>query len=347
MLLREINNREEWDELVIRHGGHPLQLWGWGEVKCGEGNWQAYRLWVDGCGGAQVLIRKLPKPFNKIAYIPRGPVFIQKNFTQKFLSKLVDWAKQQGCIEIKIEPNEFLLKNFYEKVTQKFLSKSLEKSSYSKIFDRDNRWKCSKNHVLLNKTVILDLKLNTNRLLHDMSKKTRQYINKSSRENIKIRRISKEMDIKKCLKIYRLTAQRANFDLHKDDYYLRIAKTMGEHNQIYVAERGKEILSFLWNVTTPEISFELYGGVTDAGQRLRANYILKWQVIQECKNIHVKYYDMNGLLNDGVSSFKLGFSGDHETYLIPTLDKPLSLLYVIWEGLLPTGKKIIRKIRKH
>jgi len=113
-----------------------------------------------------------------------------------------------------------------------------------------------------------------------------------------------------------------------------------------LAERDGKILAFLWNVTTPATSFELYGGVTEEGQRLHANYILKWQVIQELKRLGVKSYDMNGLLNDGVSNFKLGFSGSQETYLVPTFDRPLSPLYTVWESLLPAGKKFVRAIKK-
>ncbi|MCL1929572.1 aminoacyltransferase [Candidatus Saccharibacteria bacterium] len=342
MHLREITDKSAWDKLVIDNGGHPLQLWGWGEVKSKEGIWKAHRLWADGCGGAQILVRKLPKPFTKLAYIPRGPIFYQKNLSQEFLTKLTDWAKKQGCIELKIEVGELA----HEKNASGKITLRANESNCSGIFKKNNGWRLSKNPVLLNKTVALDLAKSEGELLKEMSKKTRQYINKSSRENISVRRVKTENDLKKCLEIYKSTAQRAKFNLHPDDYYLSIAKFMGEQSQVYVAEKDKKILSFLWIVATPEISFELYGGVTDEGQRLRANYALKWRMIQECKQFHVKYYDMNGLLNDGVSNFKLGFSGNKETVLIPTFDKPLSPLYAVWESLLPAGKKIVRLIKK-
>jgi lipid II:glycine glycyltransferase (peptidoglycan interpeptide bridge formation enzyme) len=55
-------------------------------------------------------------------------------------------------------------------------------------------------------------------------------------------------------------------------------------------------------------------------------------------------YDFNGLLNDGVSTFKQGFA-DHENMLVGTYDKPLSPLYSAWTYGLPLAKKIIRKIK--
>ncbi|MCL2173865.1 hypothetical protein FWH58_01000 [Candidatus Saccharibacteria bacterium] len=32
-MIKEIKNQTEWDTLVAEQGGHPLQLWAWGELK--------------------------------------------------------------------------------------------------------------------------------------------------------------------------------------------------------------------------------------------------------------------------------------------------------------------------
>ncbi|MBC7291955.1 MAG: GNAT family N-acetyltransferase, partial [Actinotalea sp.] len=67
----------EWDTLVNALGGHPLQLWGWGQVKA-RGAWRAHRLRVvegdRAIGAAQVLERRLLFPFRALSYVPRGPV---------------------------------------------------------------------------------------------------------------------------------------------------------------------------------------------------------------------------------------------------------------------------------
>jgi lipid II:glycine glycyltransferase (peptidoglycan interpeptide bridge formation enzyme) len=54
---------------------------------------------------------------------------------------------------------------------------------------------------------------------------------------------------------------------------------------------------------------------------------------------------MNGLVSDGVSTFKRGFA-DHEDKLVGTYDKPLSPLYVIYAKILPLGKKLMRAIKR-
>jgi lipid II:glycine glycyltransferase (peptidoglycan interpeptide bridge formation enzyme) len=54
---------------------------------------------------------------------------------------------------------------------------------------------------------------------------------------------------------------------------------------------------------------------------------------------------MNGLLNDGVSTFKQGFA-NHETMLAGTYDIPLSPLYAVWSKGLPMAKKVVRALKK-
>jgi peptidoglycan pentaglycine glycine transferase (the first glycine) len=74
-------NQAEWDDEILSRGGHPLQLWGWGEVKAAH-KWDVDRVLVkrEGktIGAAQLLVRSLPVPFNALVYVPRGPVADEK-----------------------------------------------------------------------------------------------------------------------------------------------------------------------------------------------------------------------------------------------------------------------------
>lgn len=177
-------------------------------------------------------------------------------------------------------------------------------------------------------------------MLADMTKKTRQYIRKSERDDIVVRPIT-QGEIAGALDIYKATAVRAGFALHGDDYYADIYHLMGESSPVYGAFLGDEMVAFLWLAVSGETAFELYGGVTEAGQQTRANYILKWRAIEAMKTRGVRRYDMNGLLNDGVSGFKRGFSSV-ETHLAGTYDYPLAMTYVVWDRLLPLAKKVVR-----
>lgn len=316
-------NREVWDEYVLDNNGHPLQLWGWGDTKAAHG-WVVDRVFIgdeeDIIGAAQLLIKPLPGGFKTLVYVPRGPVTTKKH-RNYVLRGLEEYAQQRyKAIALTIEPHWFE-------------------------FDAPQGWRKSPNTILLPRTLILDLGKTEDELQADMAKKTRQYIRKSAGQGITIRQLKTEEDIEQALSIYHETAKRAHFPLHGDDYYHDIYKNLADGSPVFGAFHDKTMVAFLWLAVSSHVAFELYGGVTDQGQELRANYALKWQVIQTMKKWNVDFYDMNGLLNDGVSTFKQGFA-DHEDMLVGAYDRPTSVLYPIWVYGLPLAKKLLRKLKR-
>ncbi len=316
-VVKQHDDSATWNRLVKQYDGHPLQLWGWGEAKAKHG-WIAVRLQV-GQGGAQVLIRRLPKPFTALAYIPRGP----------FGSLLSNDSERKALVD-------------FIKTTYKPTVLTIEPDIKEQL--KWKGWHRSGNRILLARTAVMDLTKSDDELLQAMSKKTRQYIRKSAGEKIEVVLAKDNSDIDECLSIYKQTANRAGFDLHDDQYYYDIFNEIGDDSPVFLAKYEGTVVAFLWPIITPEIAFELYGGMNERGQELRANYHLKWSVIQAMKQRGIRRYDVNGLLNDGVTAFKKGFIPD-ETLMSGTYDKPLSPLYVVWSRLLPAAKKIVRLVR--
>lgn len=319
----QCNTKTEWDELIHDMGGHPLQLWGWGELKSAH-NWRAHRIIFrdsngDHIGAAQVLIRKLPGPFRQLSYVPRGPV-CKPGRVGEVLGALEEYVRSTlpGTL-LTIEPDE-------------------------DVIDLPSGWRKSPNTILIPRTLILDLTNDSEDLLQAMTKKTRQYIRKSGREALTVRRVKSRDELAKCLAIYHLTAERAGFPLHDDEYYYDVHNFLGESSVVFAAYHDDEPVAFLWLAVSSDTAFELYGGMNDKGQELRANYMLKWHAITACKDWGVERYDMNGLLNDGVSTFKQGFAS-HENMLVGTYDLPLSPLYLVWTKGLPAAKKVMRKLK--
>lgn len=312
-----------WDDEILAHGGHPLQLWGWGEVKAAH-NWRVERVLVKSgeevVGAAQLLIRPLPNPFKALVYVPRGPA-AEVAERGRVLEALESHAKAaHGAVAITIEPDWTEMPQVHG-------------------------WRKSQNTILIPRTLILDLNKTEDELQEAMAKKTRQYIRKSAKEGIEVRRVRNGEELALCLAIYKQTADRAGFALHDDGYYYDIFEKMGDHSPVMAAFVGGRPVAFLWLAISQKTAFELYGGMNDEGQRLRANYALKWQTIQLMKRWGIERYDFNGLLNDGVSTFKQGFAS-HEDMLAGTYDRPLSPLYVLWSKGLPLAKKILRAIKR-
>ena len=324
--LKECNNREEWDDFVLEQDGHPLQLWGWGETKAMHG-WKAERLFVynindNRVGAVQLLIRKLPWPFRALAYVPRGPVG-DIRYVGHVLDAVSNYSKSHyGVVAVSIEPD------------------------WTKLHVLPHGWKKSDNTILIPDTLILDLQNTEEKLLEPMSKKTRQYIRKSSSEKgVEIRQVKDRAELEKCLQIYRETANRAGFALHGDKYYYDVFENLGEASPVFASYKEGWPIAFLWLAISANTAFELYGGMNDKGQELRANYALKWHAISKTREWGIERYDMNGLVSDGVSNFKRSFA-DHEDKLVGTYEKSLSPLYFVWSKALPLAKKFVRMIKR-
>jgi lipid II:glycine glycyltransferase (peptidoglycan interpeptide bridge formation enzyme) len=317
-------DRALWDAGVNDLAGHPQQLWGWGQTKAAHG-WSVDRVEVhDGgtrVGSAQVLLKKLPFPLRSLAYIPRGPQAAPGRGIE-VLDAVAGYVKStHGSVALSIEPD-------WDAGDP--LESSLAAAG----------WKASGNTILIGRTLILDLTLSAEDLLAGMSKKHRQYIRKSGREDLTYRRITRD-EVPACLAVYRQTAERAGFGIHEDSYYFDIFDNLGEASPVYAAFSGTGVVAFLWISASGSTSFELYGGMTEEGERLRANYALKWFAIEEMKARGITRYDFNGLLNDGVSKFKMGWAA-HEDRLLGTWDKPLSPLYPVFASALPLAKTAVR-----
>ncbi|MFZ3416260.1 lipid II:glycine glycyltransferase FemX [Arthrobacter sp. 3Tela_A] len=316
-----------WNGLVNQFNGHPQQLWGWGKTKAEHG-WQAERLlFSDGgtvVGTAQLLIRRLPFPFRALAYIPRGPQG-EPGREAELLTAAAGYAKaKHHAVALTIEPD-------------------WDADSPAAAALPGAGFRPSTNTILIPRTLILDLSREEDELLAAMSKKHRQYIRKSGREELEYRAVRRE-ELSQCLAVYKQTAERAGFGIHEDAYYLDIFDNLGEDSPVYAAFKGSDVVAFLWLSASGFTAFELYGGMSEEGERLRANYALKWLAIQEMKARGITRYDFNGLLNDGVSKFKMGWA-QHENMLAGTWDKPLSPLYPVFTNALPLAQTALRKVR--
>ena len=314
-----ITDQAQWASIVDELGAHPLQAWGWGELKSKTGPWDAHRLlFCEGgerVGGCQMLVRSVPKPFGAMAYVPRGPFAKDSARLGEMANAAAEWAKAEvRPVCLKIEPGV-----------------PKEALTLSKAWREGHK-------VLLAKTAVMDLTLDEDALMKSIhGKKARQYIRKAGRTGI-VCRPAERGDLPRVLELYHGTAENDHFGIHEDAYYEQAFDLLGEESQLFVAEQEGNIQAFLWNVATRACAFELWGAVDDAGKQSRANYLLKWTAMLAAKAKGAVLYDLNGLMNDGISKFKLLFAGE-PTYWAGTFDKPLSPLYPLFETALKVRDK--------
>lgn len=321
--VQRCHDKEQWDEYALEHGGHPLQLWGWGQVKAAHG-WTAERFCIyeedRQVAAMQVLVRKLPSPFRALAYVPRGPIGEDAYFVDALNEVAKIMKRDHRAVALSIEPN-------------------------SREINLTEVWRKSSNKILSRETILLNLSKTESDLLADMAKKTRQYIRKSAADGVTIRRVKTRQELEACLALYEQTAARAGFNLHKRQYYLDVFHQMADHSPVFAAYINDQPVAFLWMAISQKTAYELYGGMNEEGQKARANYALKWHVIRKMKEWGLDEYDFGGLVAGGVSIFKQGWTTE-VTMFAGTFDYPLSPLYGVWTSLLPKVKKIVQKVRR-
>lgn len=329
-------DRELWDETVKSLGGHPLQLWGWGELKSAH-RWSAERVLVRAgarvVGACQLLTRALPGPLGGFVYAPRGPVLARAEDDPDHPVSDPSPADVADAVA------------GYVRGSRRAVAVSIEPDEDAGSFPLASPWREARTPVLPARTLILDLRRSEDELLADMSKKHRQYVRKAGREeSLSIRPVETLAQLDACLEVYRQTSERADFGLHEDSYYHDAFTMLGEDSPVWAAYVEGRPVAFLFMAKSRRTAFELYGGMDETGQRLRANYALKWHVIREMKRLGIERYDFGGLINDGVTTFKKGWAS-HENLLAGSWDRP-GPGYRIWTEGLPLAKKAVRALRR-
>lgn len=330
MELREISSAPEWDALVLGHPfGHPLQAWGWGEVKVATG-WHAHRVALyDGerfHAGAQVLTRPFPAMPATMLYVPRGPVCAPDDTValRELGVALRALGRRERSIFCKVDP-----------AWKSGTAHMLESVGF----------RPSGETVQVTDTYTIDLTRSEDEILAGMRSKTRQYVRKAEREGTRIVRDTSGEWLCACYSIYQETAKRAHFGLHPREYYEHLFHVFPADRQyLYVAMREDEPLSFLWMVCAGQQAVEFYGGVSDAGQEYKSNYLLKWHAIREMKAAGYTLYDLNGRVNEGISQFKQGFGPDETSWIGPFDAVYHPLLYSGWTRGLPLARRLMRNM---
>ncbi|MFV0434251.1 MAG: lipid II:glycine glycyltransferase FemX [Leucobacter sp.] len=340
LIVSPCTDRALWDETVKHLGGHPLQLWGWGDLKAAH-RWSAERVLVRAgsgpdtpvVGACQLLTRALPAPLGGFVYAPRGPVVVRDGADPELPA---------------ISPGPAAIADAvadYVRGSRRAVAVSIEPDENAGSFPLPGTWREAKTPVLPARTLILDLTRSEDELMADMSKKHRQYVRKAGREeSLSIRPVETLAQLDACLEVYRQTSERADFGLHEDSYYHDAFTMLGDDSPVWAAYVDDAPVAFLFIAKSSRTAFELYGGMNETGQRLRANYALKWHVICEMKRLGIERYDFGGLINDGVTTFKKGWAS-HENLLAGSWDRP-GPGYKIWTEGLPLVKKAVRTLRR-
>lgn len=278
-------SKETWDAKVVELGGSILQSWAWGEFALGSGQ-KIYRF--SGNDFANLAI-ETSLPFGKkYLYCPRGPL----GNAEEALSDLKQLQSDRNLIFARIEPQQAVNLPRAVKDTQP-----------------TNNW-------------MLDLEKTEEELLIGMKPKTRYNINLAARKGVIVRQGTK-LDLVVLWQLFLETAQRYDFKLHPQNYYLQMFEILAPNNlKILLAEYKNQPLTGMILTNFGETAAYLHGGSSPQMKEAMAPYLLHWEAIRLAKNFGYKTYDFGGVAssNDpkhtwaGISRFKKSFGGFEVTY---------------------------------
>ncbi len=302
---------EAWNAFVESAPYHAFpQLWEWGEVRA-LGGWQPVRLAIgpspdEPIAGAQLLLRRMPIVGWHLAYVPRGPIgdLDDPSVRVELWRAFRALGRAEKVATLRADPE------------------ARPQTPYGAAL-LNAPWR-SAPKVQPPTTRVIDLSIGPEALKAALKRKHRQYVNKAERGGVTIERFdgsSPAEAIGPALadfnRIYRFTAERAGFVARQPFYYERVWSIFAPTGRVRLsfAVMDGERVATLFHFTCGERAVESYGGMTDAGAELRANYLLKWGAIGEFSRDGFGVYDMWGLATGGIRQFKEGFGGEEIAYV--------------------------------
>ena len=292
-----------WDAFVAASPlATHLQTTPWAQVKRPNG-WTASRVAVDtpdGAVAAQVLVlhaRPLPWAFG---YAPRGPLSpapLTPSSVAAFTAAVRRGAGRRRISHVRIDPEA-------------------DAGSALEEWLADAGWRPAP-EIQPNATRIVDLRRGEDEIWSALRKKTRQSVNRARKAGIRVVEGGEER-LADFFHIHTETARRVGIPYRSEGSYREIWQAFGPRGQarflIGETPDGDPVAtSFL--VTAGTRVFGLYGGMTDRGAELYANYLVKWEAIVRFRSEGYAEYDMWGLPNPGIAWFKAGFGGREARFI--------------------------------
>ena len=362
---------QAWNELIAGLPlAHLLQTWEWSRVKSNYG-WQPLPfVWSEQqstssgepAAAAMVLKRAIPlRGFAKklcVLYVPKGPLMDWNNpaLRQRVLDDLQAYAKRQGAIFVKLDPDVALGTGIpgTETAVEYNGGQALELEL------KGRGWKFSQDQIQFRNTVLIDLSPSEDELLAGMKQKTRYNVRLAQKKGVTVRAGTKE-DLSKLYRMYAETSVRDGFLIREEGYYQTVWRTFDNSSAVahslsipfheaLIAEVNGEPVGAISMFYFAGQAIYLFGMSREEHREKMPNYLLQWEGIRRAKSLGCKIYNLWGAPNVfnesddlwGVFRFKEGLGG-HVLRTIGAWDfTPNPMLYKMYTELLPRVMDIMR-----
>lgn len=349
----------EWNALITGlPNAHLLQTWEWAQVKSAVG-WKPIPLTWDGAAAMVLKRQVLSRGFAArlcLLYAPKGPLFDAADplLCKQVLDDLQAFAKEQGAIEFKIDPDVIVGIG----VPGQQDAREVEAGHGFESELRRRSWRPSGEQVQFRNTVLIDLRYSEDELLQRMKQKTRYNVRLAEKKGVRVHAGSRS-DLAMLYRMFAETSVRDGFVIRPESYYRTVweafmgtpAGGIAPSAEPLIAEVEGQPIAAIFVFYFAQRAYYLYGMSTDAHREKMPNYLLQWEGIKQARRRGCTVYDLWGAPDSfdesdsmwGVFRFKEGLGGQ----VVRTLgawDFPASpLWYKTYTQLMPRLLDVMRR----
>ncbi len=297
-------DQHAWDRFVAASAQPShLQTSAWAAIKHSNG-WSSFRVIVDtpsGPLGGQILVaRPRGSPWG-MGYLPRGPVSsvpLDDAALDAFTTQVHRAAGGARLGWVRMEPE-------------------LPDTPGMRTVLANLGWAPAP-HVQPDRSLVIDLTQDEGQILAAMHRKCRQSISKSERLGVRVVEAD-EGRLTEFHAIHTEAMRRAGIASRSERTYRDMWRRLAPRGMARLlfaedAASGSAVATLFLVSCGPRV-VDLYGGTTEEGGRLRANYLLKWEAIRSSREAGLREYDLWGLPRAGIAQFKSGFGGTQVGYI--------------------------------
>jgi len=354
----------EWNALISSlPNPHLLQTWDWSQVKAKYGwepipfVWNGQSSMVKGqpVAAAMVLKRRIPirglGARLNILYIPKGPLmdWSDEPLRERVLGNLQSFAKRQGAIFLKIDPDVVLGTGIPDS------EDSVEDNGGQAVMSALKRrgWIFSSDQIQFRNTVVIDLSAPEDEMLARMKQKTRYNVRLAGKKSVVVR-VGSTGDFSMLYKMYAETSVRDGFAIRDEGYYQTVWRTFMESEaprcEPLIAEVDGDPVAAIFIFFFAGRAYYIYGMSREAHREKMPNYLLQWEAIRRAKAAGCSLYDLWGAPDEfnkgdsmwGVFRFKQGLGGQVVRTLGAWDYTPKPFWYKIYSEILPRVLDVMR-----
>jgi peptidoglycan pentaglycine glycine transferase (the first glycine) len=362
-----------WDQLIASlPNSHFLQTYEWALVKSKYGWKPIYLVWSDKSFqsytsdqldqldqsdiNAACLVLKRTVSFRRlfqtnVIYAPKGPFFDwSKEFLrERVLDDLQSFAKKQGAIFLKIDPDILLGTGIPQSKDAR------EDNDGQAVMSELKRrgWRYSSDQIQFKNTVLIDLSPSEEEMLARMKQKTRYNIRLAEKKGVTVR-VGTQADLPMLYQMYAETSVRDGFVIRDEGYYQTVWQTFMQSSEPnaepLIAEVNGEVVAAIFVFYFSKRAYYVYGMSRNLHREKMPNYLLQWEAMKRSKAHGCLVYDFWGApdkFNEsdplwGVFRFKEGLGGE----VIRTLGAwdfaPNPLWYKMYSEIIPRVLDLMR-----